>query len=287
MLLERPDAPVIKPVNASPPKEPALKLPAPGTMVFDAPCRFRHEPVSGWFVLDFLDTKPAEPVAPAEQAAPAKIVCTPKVLPSRWLQKLQEISAEEPRAVFQVTGEMTVYKKHPYIFIHSVTIRSENPQPRPQPSPAAGETVSATAPAEARGQTSATADTIISRLMRDRPGRPVILPIQPLGRARPEKSVAPAVMERPSVERGRMVVDRRVRVLPEQAAGWWEARFESDNTLLEPPIRLLPCVKLAGAERIAAASGGGLRVSGVITHYRGRAYLLLRKVLPAREMGQF
>ena len=61
------------------------------------------------------------------------------------------------------------------------------------------------------------------------------------------------------------------------------ARFESDNTLADEPIRLLPCKLLQKAKR----RGGRLRISGEITRYQGRRYLLLRKVLPERRMGQF
>ena len=44
----------------------------------------------------------------------------------------------------------------------------------------------------------------------------------------------------------------------------------------------------AGEARAAAEKlGGRLRISGLIARYRGQRYLLLRKVMPERDLGQF
>jgi hypothetical protein len=88
-----------------------------------------------------------------------------------------------------------------------------------------------------------------------------------------------------------MVVDRLVRVLPEPAGRWWAAHFEADNTLQEPPLRLLPCGFLEVAQRAQSGRGIGpeplMRVSGLVTHYKQKRYLLLRKLLPERRLGRF
>ena len=55
-------------------------------------------------------------------------------------------------------------------------------------------------------------------------------------------------------------------------------------------MRLLPCKLLEEAERRAAGATlkqAKFRVSGRITQYKGRRYLLLSKLLRVREMGQF
>ena len=80
-----------------------------------------------------------------------------------------------------------------------------------------------------------------------------------------------------------MIVDRLVRVLPDPASPWWNVRFEADNALGEPPLRVLPSRFLRTAQRL----GGKLRVTGEMTHYKGQSYILLRKVLPERPLGQF
>ena len=85
------------------------------------------------------------------------------------------------------------------------------------------------------------------------------------------------------------MADRLVRVLLTKNVGWTVAAFEGDNTLREAPVRLLPCALLERAEGAAGAvplTGTRFRVSGEITTYKGRRYLLLRKLLPERDMGQ-
>jgi hypothetical protein len=89
-------------------------------------------------------------------------------------------------------------------------------------------------------------------------------------------------------------------------------RFYADNTLQEPPLRLLPCTELERATKAASganapaankpASGVNtaannmaagsptttkkFRISGELSEYKGRRYLLLRKVQVERDMGQ-
>jgi len=88
-----------------------------------------------------------------------------------------------------------------------------------------------------------------------------------------------------------MAVDRLVRVVKAADGNWWEVRFESDNTGREPPMRLLPCKRLAAAQQALQSARRNrivqFRITGVITLYKGRRYLLLRKLLPEHQMDQF
>ena len=89
-----------------------------------------------------------------------------------------------------------------------------------------------------------------------------------------------------------MVIDRLVTFLPVGHGNWVEAVFEADNNGQEPPLRVLPSVFLPGPPDGAdpdSMVGTTQRywVSGEITEYRGRRYLLLRKALVRRDMGQF
>ena len=87
-----------------------------------------------------------------------------------------------------------------------------------------------------------------------------------------------------------MIVDRLIRIQPSRVDGWLEARFIGDNRLTEPPMRLLPSARLGEAEKWLEQAHGQtirLRLSGEITEFRGRRYLLLRSVIPERQMGQF
>ena len=77
-----------------------------------------------------------------------------------------------------------------------------------------------------------------------------------------------------------------VRVLPDGSGRWSLARFEADNALRDPPLRVLPSLLREVAEA-KGSDGQVLRISGEISRYKGRRYLLLRKVLKERQMGQF
>jgi hypothetical protein len=132
----------------------------------------------------------------------------------------------------------------------------------------------------------------MTALRRDIPGVPVLSGIRPKTSRDNEPSVAPL----PKADvllpgRAWAVVDRIVTVIPAGRDGWVRVRFESDNTLREPPMRLLPCGMLRKAERMGATTGRGktarLRVSGVTTFYSGERFLLLRKVLRERDLGRF
>ena len=138
----------------------------------------------------------------------------------------------------------------------------------------------------------ATADDIMAELRKDTIG-PRIEPRPAPGTDRPNRpEVAPLPNEKTlSAKRGTFVVDRLVNVLPVGLGRWMEARFVSDNTLREPPLRLLPCRMLRRAELLVAGSRKGqtpqLRVSGVITYYKGRRFLLLRKAIQERGLDRF
>ena len=66
----------------------------------------------------------------------------------------------------------------------------------------------------------------------------------------------------------------------------WEFNFEADGSALQdPPMNVLPNLKLMVMEE-AIENGGSdvrFRVSGSLTEYRGRNYVLLEKVVVAQN----
>jgi len=281
MLLERPDVPITVPTGPRPPKKRDLNLPAPGSMIIDRPCRLERDWRSDGFVLRFPQASSRDRLR--------------VVLPSRWLETMEALAARTPAAVFRVSGESMVYRQRSYILIHNFTIQTQQKEMKPSPAsrpattqPAATSQPASAAVAPAAKQTPVTPERIIKRLMQERPGESVALPLH-LGRGRPVESVAPVTASELSALRGKMVVDRLVRIVQERDGQWWQVRFEADNTLREPPLRLLPCRLLEKAQSLAAPGSGKiirLRISGQITWYRDRRYLLLRKLLREPEMGQ-
>ena len=87
---------------------------------------------------------------------------------------------------------------------------------------------------------------------------------------------------------GTMIVDRLGRISHTEG-GQAEFNFESDGKALrDPPMLLLPNLTLNQIEDQIAASNRDLklRVTGIITEYKGRNYLLLEKVIVPFDVTQ-
>ena len=85
-----------------------------------------------------------------------------------------------------------------------------------------------------------------------------------------------------------MIVDRIGRLVYDPEEQMWLFNFESDAThLTEAPIALLPCQLLEVMEKATHQSAQRIkyRISGRVTKYQNRNYLLLRKVLLVFERG--
>lgn len=188
----------------------------------------------------------------------------------------------------RVSGETTVYKALAFILLTEPPVIVSAAQAETQEAPAE---TTATAPAPTGGSTSVSAERVRELMLKGSDEQP--LPVPPRGPVRPvvpAESVPPAPTG-PELSYGpeSIVADRLIRLVPEREQGWLLARFEADNTLQQPPLRLLPCKLLEKAEQLAVEAKGRMvrfRVSGQITRYKGRSYLLLRKLIREREMGQ-
>lgn len=87
---------------------------------------------------------------------------------------------------------------------------------------------------------------------------------------------------------GYMIVDRVGRMIYDRGDQKLIFVFEADGSnLAEPPIAIHPSQLLEVVERKIALSSRVLRfrVSGQVTRYRGRNFLLLRKMLTVKDLG--
>lgn len=83
-----------------------------------------------------------------------------------------------------------------------------------------------------------------------------------------------------TMREGTYIIDRIGR-LTHTDDGKAEFTFESDGKAMkDPPLIILPNIKLSQIEDMVAATDRDLkfRVTGMVTEYRGRNYLLLEKV---------
>jgi hypothetical protein len=148
----------------------------------------------------------------------------------------------------------------------------------------------ASAPAStpsSRPTTMTSAERIRQSLTRSRPLQPIVPALRPARAAEDGGTTTLPAGGRPAgperAPAGDILIDRVVRIARGADGQWMEARFEADNSLLERPLPLLPCRLLEKAEALT----GKVRITGVIRRYKGQDYLLLRKVIAERDMGQF
>lgn len=158
----------------------------------------------------------------------------------------------------------------------------------PSTQPAAAAAPASPAPAaEATPAALPPADQVLNQMLRSAPAgtaRP-LRPIQDppaLDRKTGHGAVAPGAASLPVLREGTFVIDRVGRLSPSPDGHSVEFAFESDGAALrDPPVIILPNLKLMAMETAARASNRDLkfRVTGMVTEYNGRNYLLLEKVL--------
>ena len=279
MLLDRPEVPVTVAAGAKPivavKKKPIQTVP-----IVHRLCRFEKIKASGWYRVRFV-------------AEPNRLALPPQVvLPNSLLDAFESLSATDRARAFRISGETFLYRRNAFVLLRKVTFDASAEIQPPKLSDARGDANAPSAPtkpAEAPADTTDPTKQIIKALMSKRAGKAVVGVEPSTKSAGKDRSVAPTPSRRPVGAEGLIVADRLVRVLLARNTGWTVAAFEGDNTLREAPVRLLPCAFLERAEGAAGAlplTGIKFRVSGEITAYKGRRYLLLRKLLPERDMGQ-
>jgi len=165
----------------------------------------------------------------------------------------------------------------------AVTLWAQSPTT--QPSGASNKSAHAVATTQPQAQ------QVLDRLMRQAPPTTPLKAMpapKSVHKPKPQPSVAPNRNARDQrlMPEGSYISDRRGRLV-RQGSDWLFA-FESDGkALADPPILLLPNRWLEKMETDVTASPDAMvfRVSGEVTSYRGRNYLLLRKVLIERRAG--
>ncbi len=273
-LLDRKTIPVTETVDGEP-EDSGPALPVAGSMLNNRRCTISMDAASGWVLVTFL---PADDL-PDEMPRWA--------LPNNMLAAMISAVAARPEAIFHASGENTNYDGRPFILLRQVTIESTHVPPA-----LADDDDDADDDDAAADTDETTSDDVLEVLYEDSPGEPVLPPsAEPYEDRDQSESVAPddedAQVYHPG--RGNMVVDRIIIVMATGEGKWMEAAFESDNTGNEPPLRLLPSSMLAEAERLTAAKpmeAVRFHVSGEITEYKSRRYLLIRKLIEYRDMGR-
>ncbi len=216
-----------------------------------------------------------------------------RLLPCELLEAIER-ERTSPDALFRLSGVVHQYHGGCYLLprmaarvSEPVSAAEEGRAPETSSAPAqAPSTSQPTIPLT--GPSPVSAEDIARQFMQGRVSKP-ILPASPAGPQEHVASVAPAA-EQSSGRSGEMIVHRLGRLLPAEESGWPMLAFESDNTLWDPPMRILPSRQLEQMEGLSRGdrlAGVVFHVSGRIHRYHGKDYVLLLSVSRKQDMGQF
>jgi len=102
-------------------------------------------------------------------------------------------------------------------------------------------------------------------------------------------AVAPDAPQVRTKREGTMLVDRVGRLARSSDASGWDFVFDADaGAMRDPPMRVIPNLKLMGMEDAIESTSRDLRfrVSGMLTEYRGRNYILFEKVIVVSDANR-
>jgi hypothetical protein len=212
------------------------------------------------------------------------------VLPSRNRASIEEqIKPPATEMRLALSGAVMLYKMQNYLLVDIAAptgaAATEPVLAAQKTSPTTRSTISATMPAS----------DVLEQMLKppaDAPTRP----IRPQGTgAAPNDStsgaaaVGPGAPQLTVMREGSFLVDRTGRLTRSADGQNWEFTFESDGrTMKDPPVVILPNLKLMTMEQAVKSANRDLRfrITGMVTEYNGRNYVLLEKVVVPPETTQ-
>jgi hypothetical protein len=227
--------------------------------------------------------------------ANAKKAVPIQVLPNRELMAMENAVAGTSRDLpFRVTGVVTEYRGHNCVLLEKAeaasTVAAE-PVAAPDPAPTVAPV---TQPATQPSVRSLSAEQLLSQMLK--PGNPsAARPVQAVGdgpivdTSSGTGAVAPGAPTLNVLREGTHLVDRVGRLNRTSDGSQAELTFDSDGKAMkDPPVLILPNLKLMAMENAVTSTSRDLRfrVTGVVTEYRGRNYVMLEKVVVVPDPTQ-
>jgi len=151
-------------------------------------------------------------------------------------------------------------------------------------------------PAKKSSTELASPDEIAQKLLQGTSARPIVPTRHPnpatLKKTKPAVAASGIRVRKPiKAKAGKVIADRLIRLLPpSKQCRWYKVAFIGDNTLREPPMRVLPNRQL---ERMRALSKDGEKpgvlfyISGEVHQYHGENYILIRSAVKKRNLDLF
>jgi hypothetical protein len=202
------------------------------------------------------------------------------VLPNLELMKMENAQSATTRDLrFVVSGTVTEYRKKNFILLESGPQDLSSrllPPPPPKTQPA-----------------NASADQMLNEMLAvdSKPLPPLAKrPPVEVDRSSGAAAVAPGAPRLMVLRENSPVDDRLCRLVTAADGQQEQLILDSDGAALEdPPLIVLPNLKLMAMEDAAKAADREqrFRVSGILTEYRGRNYILMDKVVLVPQANQF
>jgi len=202
-----------------------------------------------------------------------------EVLPGKWLTNMVRFAEQkqDETARFRVWGEITTYKDRNYIiptFAAALSIFGDPQTAQPEATEAADD------------DKALERDKLRKAIM----ALPRTRPLQNIDALSP--AAVPATADGSNDEAiwkdGYMIINRVGRISYYPEADQWLFSFEADGaSLAEPPVEVLASQMLEVMEQLQSKSSRPLRfrISGQVTKYQRRNFVLLRKVLVVYDLG--
>ena len=121
------------------------------------------------------------------------------------------------------------------------------------------------------------------------PLQPIVLPPPPNSVTGYNGAVAPNSTTQPIIREGTFITDRTGRLTKSPDGLHEEFTFDADGQAMQdPPMIILPNLKLELMEQAIANSNRDLKfhVTGVVTEYQNRNYLLMERVVVVPDIVQ-
>jgi hypothetical protein len=200
------------------------------------------------------------------------------VLPSARLAAVEKVVGDQPQSDdFTVTGQVTQHDDQNFLLLQLATpgdaiLAAEKMGPATQQS----------------GAAPLPADQMLNQMLaQSTAARPLVPTTGPaIDKTSGNGAIAPGAAPMTVLREGSYLVDRTGRLARGADGQTWEFSFDSDGrTMKDPPVIILPNLKLMSMEQAAKSSSRDpkFRISGMVTEYGGRNYILLDKVVVVPE----
>ena len=196
-------------------------------------------------------------------------LATMSVLPNLQLMSMEDAAAQTDKSmIFTISGMVTEYQGKNYILLAPGPEEASRQLPPPSLTSSHGPV---------------SADQMLSDMLtadnRD-PDLPPAVPAAETDVVTGSGSLAPQAPVLTVLRERSQIFDRIARLSHSPDGQHEQLTLDSDGTTMEdPPLLVLPNLKLAALEGASADRNARFRVTGSITEYRGRNYILLQKVV--------